>query len=169
MSMKCKIYTTWHLVSFLKTPTTQNKTQGHHVFGQWMSHRFFEIHGAFPTCFFPQKPQKPMDFGSFSGYGEHEHAVAGFFMTCCPSLFTGRETGRQLNSRQKPWACWVLYDIIWAIGWRLSKLLLLIGHPIWMFFLFFTINYWWIEKRVSLMRSSHVCPRNVDFPIINGL
>lgn len=22
-------------------------------------------------------------------YGEHEHAVAGFFMTCCPSLFTG--------------------------------------------------------------------------------
>ncbi|CAL1146099.1 unnamed protein product [Cladocopium goreaui] len=23
------------------------------------------------------------------GYGEHEHAVAGFFMTCCPSLFTG--------------------------------------------------------------------------------
>ena len=93
MSMKCKINTTWHLVSFLKTPTTQHKTQGHHVFGQWMSHRFFEIHGAFPTCFFPQKPQKPMDFGSFSGYGEHEHAVAGFFMTCCPSLFTGGEPG----------------------------------------------------------------------------
>lgn len=66
---------------------------------------FSKFMGLFLHVFFPQKPHKPMDFGSFSGYGEHEHAVAGFFMTCCPSLFTGREPGRQLNSRQKPWAC----------------------------------------------------------------
>eukprot|EP00434_Breviolum_minutum_P003312 symbB.v1.2.002913.t1/scaffold160.1/size429097/4 len=29
-------------------------------------------------------------------YGEHEHAVAGFCMTCCPSLFTGITSSWQM-------------------------------------------------------------------------
>ena len=62
---------------------------------------------GFPTFFSRETNSLILGVSFHPGYGEHEHAVAGFFMTCCPSLFTGGAApggggGVALNSGSTP-------------------------------------------------------------------